>query len=296
MHLQFTADPAAFLTRAHERLAADPVLSTVVATWAAKIAAEVAEGGEQPVEDWWLTVYDTDRVVGVAMRTAPFVPRPAYVLSMPDEAAVLLARALHERGEDLPAANGALPAVRVLLEETARLAGGTVEVEKHTRLFELTGPEDLRAPRPVSGLLRRARPEEVDLVAAWFVDFEQDADEQAGRPRPPGPRAEPDPPAMRRRIAAGTVWLWEDAEGGVVHLLGASAPAYGVARIGPVYTPPAERGRGWAGNAVAEMTRQVLADGSRACLFTDQANPTSNRLYESLGYRPVVDMADLVRR
>jgi predicted GNAT family acetyltransferase len=68
----------------------------------------------------------------------------------------------------------------------------------------------------------------------------------------------------------------------------------GVARIGPVYTPPEHRGHGWASNAVAEVSRRVQAHGVRVCLFTDQANPTSNKLYAALGYRPVVDMANLL--
>ena len=38
----------------------------------------------------------------------------------------------------------------------------------------------------------------------------------------------------------------------------------------------------------------LLDDGSRVCLFTDLANPTSNRIYAALGFRPVVDMANLV--
>jgi predicted GNAT family acetyltransferase len=63
-----------------------------------------------------------------------------------------------------------------------------------------------------------------------------------------------------------------------------------------VYTPPAERRRGWAGNGVAEVSRRILAQGARACLFTDQDNPTSNKVYAALGYRPVVDMANLVIR
>ena len=42
------------------------------------------------------------------------------------------------------------------------------------------------------------------------------------------------------------------------------------------------------------MSRIVLEQGARACLFTDQANPTSNKIYAALGYRPVVDMANLV--
>jgi predicted GNAT family acetyltransferase len=64
--------------------------------------------------------------------------------------------------------------------------------------------------------------------------------------------------------------------------------------VGPVYTPPEHRGRGYASAAVAEVSRQILAAGDRACLFTDQANPTSNRIYESLGYRPVGDMVNLL--
>lgn len=65
-------------------------------------------------------------------------------------------------------------------------------------------------------------------------------------------------------------------------------------RIAPVYTPPAQRGRGWASNAVAAVSWRFQAQGARVCLYTDQASPTSNKIYASLGYRPVADMADLV--
>ena len=54
-----------------------------------------------------------------------------------------------------------------------------------------------------------------------------------------------------------------------------------------------ERGHGYASAAVAEVSRRLLAAGHRVCLFTDQANPTSNRIYQALGYEPVVDMATL---
>jgi predicted GNAT family acetyltransferase len=90
------------------------------------------------------------------------------------------------------------------------------------------------------------------------------------------------------------VWLWLDGGGEPVQMTGVSPVSFGVARIGPVYTPPAQRGRGWASNAVAAVSRRILAEGARACLFTDQHNPTSNRIYAALGYRPVVDMANLV--
>jgi predicted GNAT family acetyltransferase len=211
---------------------------------------------------------------------------------MSDQAADSLARALCERGERVVSANGALPATRRFLEEMARLTGGHVEVAQHTRLFELG---ELAPARPVPGRLRLATLDEVDLVLAWFEAFMADADEQAGRVRGASNPAEvPDREGIERRIERGRTWLWEDEAGSPVHLTAANAPGFGVCRIGPVYTPPAERGRGWASAAVAEVSRLVLEEGNRACLFTDQANPTSNGIYQALGYRPVVDMANLV--
>ena len=74
----------------------------------------------------------------------------------------------------------------------------------------------------------------------------------------------------------------------------ASQPSYSVSRIGPVYTPKEHRGRGIASAAVAEVSQLLLDTGERACLFTDQANPTSNKIYKAIGYRRVVDMANLL--
>jgi predicted GNAT family acetyltransferase len=225
------------------------------------------------------------------MRTAPFAPYPLFLLPMPDAAAVALARALHERGEEVLAVNGALPAVERCAAELARLAGGRVQANQHTRLHELG---ELVRPAPVPGRLAAATEDDVELAAAWFDAFMGDADEQAGRPRGASAHEVPDRAELLRRLHAGRLWFWVDETGQPVHLTGANPPSFGVARIGPVYTPPAQRGRGWASNAVAEVSRRIQADGVRVCLFTDQANPTSNRIYAALGYRPVADMANLV--
>jgi predicted GNAT family acetyltransferase len=61
----------------------------------------------------------------------------------------------------------------------------------------------------------------------------------------------------------------------------------GSARLGPVYTPPGLRGRGYGSAVTAAATRAIQDDGGVPVLFTDLANPTSNKIYQQLGYRPV---------
>ena len=151
-------------------------------------------------------------------------------------------------------------------------------------------------PPAPEGRLRRATEEDAELVLSWFEAFHAEADEQAGR--------EPDPASGEHntldgvlvRIREGVEWLWELPDGTIAHLSGAGLPSYGVSRIGPVFTPREFRGRGIASYVVGELTRLGLEAGHRMCLFTDQANPTSNKIYAGLGYEPVVDMAEhLVR-
>jgi RimJ/RimL family protein N-acetyltransferase len=226
------------------------------------------------------------------MRTAPFAPFPPYLLPMPDDAADALARELHTRGEHVAAVNGALPAVRVFAEQTARLTGGTADVALHMRLFELG---ELLAPAGVEGELRAVRPEELDLVLEWLERFMADADEMAGRPRGASPHEAPSREDLGRRARAGEYWFWVFG-GRPVSLTVGSRPAFGVSGIGPVYTPPEERGHGYASAAVAAVSRRLLDQGARVCLFTDQANPTSNRIYQRLGFRAVADTANLVIR
>jgi hypothetical protein len=292
LRLQFCTDPAEFLAAAGDHLASDPVISTVVTTIAHRVVSQQAQGIVPPDHDWWLVVSDdSGAVVGAGMRTATFAPYPPFLLPMPDEAAVAVARALHERGEEVLGVNGALPTVELFAGELARLNGGSVKVAQHTRLHELG---ELLRPTPVPGKLVVATEADVDLVTEWFAALMGDADEQAGRPRGSSARDMPDRAEMLRRLRAGWLWFWVDETGERVHLTGASPPSFGVARVGPVYTPPTQRRRGWASNAVAEVSHRIQSEGARVCLFTDQANPTSNKIYAAIGYRPVVDMANLL--
>jgi GNAT superfamily N-acetyltransferase len=292
MDLRFFDDPVPFLEVAADHLSAQPVVSTVVSGVANRIASDLDAGVAWPdgVPRWFAVLIEGDEVVGAAMRTATFGTFPAFLMPMSEDAARHLARALIERDEPLTAANGALPAVQIFCDEMAAHTGGTTRVGQHTRLFELG---DLVEPEPVAGRLRPAVPEERPLILSWYDAFMTDADEQAGREPGESPHEVLTPEAMTRRIEGGRIFVWEDASGEPVHLTAASHPSYGVSRIGPVYTAREHRGRGIASNAVAQVSRLLRDSGEQACLFTDQANPTSNKIYEAIGYRRVVDMANL---
>lgn len=290
--VDFFADPHDFLRAAGDHLAARAVESTVVLTSVHRHAQELAEGVPRQAapHEWYAVIRDrSGAVVSAAMRTAPFAPHPAYVLAMPDDAGRALARAVHARGELLDAANGGLLAVEAVMAETARRAGGTVRATEETRLWELG---ELREPTGVPGTLRPARPDEASVALPFYRSFGTEAAEMAGRPDA-HPTLDMDLEMVARRIAEGTVWFWE-VDGEVVHLTQGGPAAFGVARIGPVLTPKRHRGRGYASAAVAGVARELRDTGVRVCLFTDRANPTSNRIYAALGFEPVLEGASLV--
>ena len=87
--------------------------------------------------------------------------------------------------------------------------------------------------------------------------------------------------------------LWEVA-GRPVALAVAQRQVAGMTRIGPVYTPPADRRHGFGAAVTAAAAAWALDDGAgQVVLFVDHANPTTNRLYHRLGFRPVHDAVEL---
>jgi predicted GNAT family acetyltransferase len=129
----------------------------------------------------------------------------------------------------------------------------------------------------------------VPLVARFLAEFWAEVDHA----QPAGSSVDPLRIAQAR-IEEGLFRLWCDEAGRVVSLAGHAPIVAGAGRIGPVYTPKDARGKGYAGAATAAVCRVLLDDGAReVLLFTDLANPTSNALYQRLGFRPVSDRVRL---
>ncbi|MFD9789773.1 GNAT family N-acetyltransferase [Streptomyces sp. NPDC059070] len=262
MTWHLTDDVEAFRTAAHPFLAADPARNTVLLT-----LAQGARDGHWPGArfGWW-----TGPGQAVAGAYAQTPGMPPVLGPMPPGAAKELAGVL--RGEPLVGVNGTTVTARAFGD-----AWGPYRVDREERLFRLAA---LAEPAPVPGRARLAAEADVPLVTAWLKAF---LDEVA---LPPGLAADG---VAARRTAAGQLVLWETDEG-PVSLSAASGVLAGQSRIGPVYTPPARRGRGYAAVATVAATRLALEWGAeQVVLFTDLANPTSNALYQRLGYRPVQD-------
>jgi uncharacterized protein len=216
-----------------------------------------------------------NRVVAVALQTPPF----RLILSEVDDAAAhpLLAADVLDR--DLPGVTGPVEPTLAFLKAWAALGGPPARLQMSDRSYRLTR---VRPPRPVAGRIRPATPADRPVVREWIEAFmveafgEVDLDEVE---------------ANTDRWLAGrnrTLYLWEDGE--VVSLTGVGGPTPNGIRIGPVYTPPAGRRRGYASALVAAVSQAELDAGRRFCfLFTDLANPTSNHIYQAIGYEPVRD-------
>jgi hypothetical protein len=241
------------------------------------IASSLREAPEQYAGAPFLaTVEEGDTVVAAAVQTPPF----RLVLSEIDDPTAIRALATDTVGRELPGVLGPVGVVEGFV--TARTgAGGHAAVPRMSeRVFRLTA---VRPPRPVSGTDRLATPADRDLVRAWLDGFMRDAFGEAD----PAEVA-----SMTDRWIAGrgrTLYLWEDGE--PVSLCGVGGPTPNGIRIGPVYTPPASRGRGYASALVAAVSQAALDAGRRFCfLFTDAANPTANHIYQQIGYEHVRDV------
>ncbi|MFL5671611.1 MAG: GNAT family N-acetyltransferase [Chloroflexota bacterium] len=219
---------------------------------------------------------DTDRVVGAGIQTPPF----RLVLSEIDDPRIGAALALDTLGVDLPGVAGPTGEVEAFVAARVAAGGPPGRLRETDRIFRL---ETVRQPRPVRGSRRIAGPEDRDLVFAWLEGFMVDAFGHADL-------AEVE--SMTERWIDGrgrTLHLWVDGERVSMCGIGGQTPL-GI-RIGPVYTPPPARARGYASALVAAVSQEALDGGRRFCfLFTDAANPTSNHIYQEIGYEHVRDV------
>jgi GNAT superfamily N-acetyltransferase len=226
-------------------------------------------GRGDPIFGWF------ESAGGVRAACLQTPPHPLIITAAPAGAVPELASLL--AGRPLPGVNAPAADGDAFAGVWRRRTGAAVTIGKQTRLFRL---DALAPPAPwPPGKARVVAATDRELLLHWLKSFHDDLGEPDHDPGK----------TVDDRISYGGLTLWE-LDGDPVSLAGASRMESGVVRVAPVYTPPDLRGRGYAGAVTSAVTQAALATGADdVVLFTDVANPTSNGLYQRLGYRPIED-------
>src|SRR5215472_4573231 len=275
-----TGDVAEYLTAAGDFLRARAAENTVQlgATETIRVWGAAAFGDEAPLFGWWAAAGGP--VTAAFMHTPPF---GVTLTPSPAEVAAALAETFAGRGRFpawVMADTTTAPSFAAAWE---RHTGQPARVVRRSRLFRLG--RLLPPDPPPPGRARVATAADSGMLLSWLEAFHREANDYGG-------------PDMQRtladRLSYGGLTLWETADG-PASMAGVTRAVAGQARVGPVYTPPELRGRGFGG-AVTAAVSQAAKDAGVAdvLLYTDLANPTSNALYQRLGYEPVSDSIQLL--
>jgi predicted GNAT family acetyltransferase len=176
-----------------------------------------------------------------------------------------------------PGVIGPVDAAEAFFNRWTVAAGLGGEVAMYQRVYEL---RQVYLPKLPPGHFRIAHAEDCSRIAGWIHDFNLEA-------------LAKDQPVKEEwaegLIEKGKVFIWEDG-GQPVAMAMKSRPLKDSSTVSGVYTPPEHRRKGYATALVARLSQHLLDMGySFINLFTDLENPTSNSIYQKIGYRPVTD-------
>lgn len=240
-----------------------------------------ADPGSPSVPPYLAAVSADGRVVAAGVMTPPW----NFVLSCVDEpdAVTALAADLDAAGVSVPGTTSAVDSAQRFARLWCGSHGLTPRLVMAERIYRL---ERVIAPARVTGKARVATEADRELLVTWVDAFIAEALE----PRSP----EEASVLVDRSFRTGsrTWYVWEDGE--PVSVAAAGGPTPNGIRIGPVYTPPDLRRRGYASAVTAHASQAELDKGRRFIfLFTNLSNPTSNKIYQEIGYEPVIDVDQL---
>jgi predicted GNAT family acetyltransferase len=277
MRVEFTEDAQAFLDAAGSLVLEDEPRNNLILGVAGTL---VDDPDRYPAKRFWVVTDDTGGPAAAAMQTPPY-----NLLLAPARTEAALEALVGSIEGDLPGVVGSHPEV----DDFVRLWSRSHAVESYT--LRNQGIYALERVQPVPAAPGRRRAGTIDdqaLVLDWMIAFGEEVLEEGDPGRMEARNA------VESRLGSGNrggFELWED-DGEVVSLSGWGGPTPNGIRIGPVYTPPDLRGRGYATSLVAELSQSLLDRGRRFCfLYTDLANPTSNAIYERIGYVKVCEAA-----
>jgi predicted GNAT family acetyltransferase len=237
------------------------------------------------IPPFYAAVHGPGGLAAAALMTPPhnlivFSTRPEEERASFDQ----VARHLLSGGWSAPGVVGPNAPALSFAQAWSALTGQTATLGMHERIYQLRAV--IPPPQP-GGALRPALEGDLELAARWLHDFEAEALPMQKH------SLEAARETARQKIDDWDLYLWEDGE--PVAMAGRVRPTPHGWCVGPVYTPPERRGRGYASALTADLSQLLLDTGKQfVSLFTNLANPVSNSIYQKIGYRPLCDF-DLYR-
>lgn len=258
VHCIATSDE--FLEVSRDFRASEPYLTNVIGS----VALSVSQGRRYDSCHWWV-VTDHSNVVGIAMRTMPW---NLMISPMPREAHQVMAAAVADVFPDLPGMSGPLADADVY---QSALNAVSAEPSMAECVYVLKS----FAPASAAGASRRTTVADLPLLRTWLEAFAIEArlpthDIEAG---------------AKRMLDVGFFW---DCDGETVAMCGYAGPVgdegAAVGRIGPVYTAPEHRKRGFGAAVTSAAIAHLQTRCDHIMLYADADNPTSNGVYQRLGF------------
>ncbi|CCK25053.1 hypothetical protein BN159_0674 [Streptomyces davaonensis JCM 4913] len=274
---QLTEDIDDFLSRGGDFLRSRPALHTMPLTVIEKLRTEgTAEFGGGATLFGRLEERGEVRGIFYRLPSRGLSPTP-----LSPEGADRLAAHLAGLGHPLPYVSAEHGTATAFAQAWQRYTGATAKLTTRIRLYRLG---TLTPPQPTpEGRGRAAGERDLDQVVRWCGEFVDTVGEV---------------PAVDARSWAGSRFadrhftFWETPDGTPASMAAVTTMVAGMVRVDPVYTPAHLRGRGYAGAVTVEVSRAALTAGATdVVLFADPDNPTSNALYQRIGYVPIAEWA-----
>jgi uncharacterized protein len=244
------------------------------------IAAYFAScAGQLKGSPYFLTVEGNGTIVGAALM-AP--PRRILLTRMPHPAVTLLADYLLEGAASVPGVLGPKAEAKLFANYWTSKTGRSCHLKMSERIYAC---EKVIPPVHAFGQLKPAKEVDQALLSDWCEQFCIDAriDDETVYFKAQLPR----------KLADQSIFVWETDEAVSMAAIERET-AHGVA-ISWVYTPRHLRNKGYATACVAALTQRMLDSGKQfCCLYTDLTNPTSNSIYQKIGYQPICDVQDWI--
>ncbi|MDF1838086.1 MAG: GNAT family N-acetyltransferase [Planctomycetota bacterium] len=268
------SDVESFLERTRPFLESDEALYGMALGTAERLVQGYRFGDKDP---WFAVVEEGQWLRAIVMQTPP---RPMILAAAELEAIGPLIQHIRDAGHDISGVVGPADTSPFFTKRWAHIHGVEHHVHMNMHLFcldKVIAPEN-----PPAGKMVTASLEDMEWLAPWTIRFIDECH------LPPADSSLPNP--ATHLVEKGKFFLWKDATGPkAMAAFTRETPASH--SISWVYTPEEFRGKGYASALVATLSQHALDTGKKfTSLNTDVSNPTSNKIYQEIGYRHYCDM------